>query len=97
MTQFNPEWPQSFDVNSFTVLLKNNNWKLFLSKEMEKLYELVWDEASKLLNWINWKSSEYYKNIPFIPEWDEDYEYNYVSSNISWFILENKKIILDII
>jgi len=92
MAEFNPTGPQDFTEDSFTILLKDDNWKLILSKEMSNLYDLIWDEASKLLDWIAWKSSEYYRKIELIPEGDKNSEYSFVSSNIKWFILENKKI-----
>ena len=94
MTQFNAKWPQRFDAETFTVLLKDEEWKMFLSKEMSDLYTLIWDEASKLLDWINWHDSSYCKRFKFIPEWAKNSEYNFLTANVSSFVLENNKIIL---
>ena len=95
MTQFDTKGPQNFTEGDFTVLLKDEKGKIFLSKEMSDLYGLIWDEASKLLDWIDWHHSSYFKRFELIPEWSENNEYNFLCANISWFILENKKIILD--
>jgi hypothetical protein len=95
MVEFDPKWPQEFDKGSITVLLKDNNGKLYLSKEMSELYTLVQDEAEKLLDWVKWYNSSAFEKIDFIPEDKNNNDYSFVSANIKSFVLENYKIILD--
>ena len=95
MTIFNTEH-QEFNENTFPVLLKDSEWKLFLSKEMSDLYYSVWFEAEKILEWALWHDSSAFEKTDFIPEDKDNCDYNFVVWNPE-FTIENNKIILDIL
>ena len=94
MTIFNTEY-QEFDKKIVPILVEKND-KLFLSPELWNLLWLIWDDALKILDWVevDWikRSYRYWENIDISKEDELVTEF---SKNIYPFVIENNKIILD--